>query len=193
MDYINYAKDLDKELFFTINGSNYPAIDNFMVSISSYEWWAMVFVVIAVAVYVFGERKISEVIFYLLSVGVSVVLANVVKLFVMRARPIQINWESIGYTQGIYQLDKYSSSSSFFSSHSASAFCIAMFAYMAFKRNRWLAYIAFIWAVIVGYSRIYVGKHFPSDVFVGMLVGIAVGYVSFLVWLSYSKRENMRR
>jgi undecaprenyl-diphosphatase len=35
----------------------------------------------------------------------------------------------------------------------------------------------FIWAILVAYSRIYMGVHYPGDVIVGAAVGILIGIV----------------
>lgn len=64
------------------------------------------------------------------------------------------------------------SGSSFPSGHASHAFAIAtMFA----LRAKPLVYIpAFLWAGYVGYARIYVGVHYPSDVLGGMVTGIVL-------------------
>ena len=36
-----------------------------------------------------------------------------------------------------------------------------------------------IWAGIIAYSRMYLGVHYPSDVFVGGLLGGAIGFVVY--------------
>jgi len=38
--------------------------------------------------------------------------------------------------------------------------------------------LIFIWALIQSYAQVYVGVHFPTDVFCGIIVGLIIGYVS---------------
>lgn len=69
---------------------------------------------------------------------------------------------------------------SFPSSHAANHMGLAMYFYLAIKRIwnkkwRWL----FLWAGLIGYAQIYVGKHFPSDIIVGYLLGVIIAYVVF--------------
>ena len=43
--------------------------------------------------------------------------------------------------------------------------------------NKW-AWIAFLWALMVSYAQVYVGLHYPFDIFGGALLGILFGLVT---------------
>ena len=47
--------------------------------------------------------------------------------------------------------------------------------------------IFLIWAILIAYSRVYIGVHYPFDVFAGMIIGIVCGY---LVKIDTSKLKN---
>ena len=72
---------------------------------------------------------------------------------------------------------------SFPSGHTMVMFAFAAAMTMAFgKKGAW----AFSPAVLMGFSRIYVGVHYPTDVLAGMIVGCLVSFITFklfhLVW-----------
>jgi hypothetical protein len=72
-------------------------------------------------------------------------------------------------------------SSSFTSSHATTHFGLSMFIFQTFKRlSKWWMFI-FTWAIIISYTQVYVGVHYPLDVlagaFVGCLVGIMMAYI----------------
>lgn len=82
----------------------------------------------------------------------------------------------------------------FVSSHAANVFALALF--LSLRHNRavrlrglrrgwWrdnaFSLLLFVWAVIVGYSRPYLGKHYPGDVICGALVGLGMGALSYFV------------
>lgn len=66
----------------------------------------------------------------------------------------------------------------FVSSHAANCFALVVFLSLILdRRYRWLKYILAFWALLVSYSRIYVGVHYPGDVLCGALLGAGIGYV----------------
>ena len=74
-----------------------------------------------------------------------------------------------------------SKSLSFPSGHTSSAFTFAMAIALVLKKKS-VSIPAFIFAFLMGISRIYVGVHYPTDVIVGAVVGIiyaVIGYVIF--------------
>ena len=85
-----------------------------------------------------------------------------VKLVAKRPRPV---------LEGLPALGSAPNSHSFPSAHSTSSFAVAT----AMTRVDRRAAIAFVPAVAVALGRPYLGMHYPSDVVVGVLLGLAVG------------------
>ena len=50
------------------------------------------------------------------------------------------------------------------------------------KKIKWLPYLLFPWALLVCYSRIYLGVHFPGDVFGGIFFGSLTGWMFALIY-----------
>jgi undecaprenyl-diphosphatase len=51
------------------------------------------------------------------------------------------------------------------------------------KSTRIVPIFLLVWAVLVCYSRIYLGKHYPGDILCGALFGLLVGWVVW--WLTH--------
>lgn len=71
---------------------------------------------------------------------------------------------------------------SFVSSHAANHFAVAVMYPIFFRhQTRWFLPVLLFWAALVSYAQVYVGYHYPSDVVVGGLIGIAVSLLIMLV------------
>lgn len=69
---------------------------------------------------------------------------------------------------------------SFPSGHTTSAFALATVLASHFKRTVH-SILLFIGALMVGFSRVYTGEHFPLDVWTAMAIGIAFGLIAILL------------
>lgn len=64
----------------------------------------------------------------------------------------------------------------YFSAHAASSMALAVFLGLLLRKtHRYLMLLLLFWASIVGFSRIYVGVHYPLDTVTGMVIGALVG------------------
>lgn len=76
------------------------------------------------------------------------------------------------------------------STHASNHFGAASFWYFTFlwmSNRRW--WWLWVWAFLVGYSQVYVGKHFPGDIFAGAIFGATVGYMLALLFRRWLLRK----
>ena len=180
----------DKELFLYLNSKHMGWLDPVMLFFSSYHFWIIMCILMAVFIYYRLEVwKKTSVIFFLLSIGASALLTNIIKMMVERPRPIH----NQDWTGAIHAIERYSSSTSFFSSHSATTFTMATFFLLLFRKtgSKYYGYLAIIWATIVAYSRIYLAKHYPIDVICGILFGITIGIMGYKLLEYYKNKKQI--
>lgn len=76
------------------------------------------------------------------------------------------------------------------SAHAATIVALTVLSAAAIRR-RWFTALMLFCTVLICYSRIYLGKHFPMDLVWGTLVGAALGWAAYLAYwtLSCPKKE----
>jgi len=67
-------------------------------------------------------------------------------------------------------------SSSFTSSHACNHFAAAWFIFITLNQTGSWRWLLFLWAFIISYAQVYVGVHFPLDIFGGAIMGSAIGF-----------------
>ncbi len=74
-----------------------------------------------------------------------------------------------------------SKSLSFPSGHTSSAFTFALALTLTLK-NKWASIGSFVFAFLMGVSRIYVGVHYPTDVIAGAFVGLVYAVIGYFIF-----------
>lgn len=71
---------------------------------------------------------------------------------------------------------------SFPSGHTTASFCIAAVLSLNFPK---LSIFLYIWALTIGISRIYLAVHYPTDVAVGIVLGVGSAFIVHFFFLEY--------
>jgi undecaprenyl-diphosphatase len=175
---MNTLQQLDTELFIYLNNLGSTPWDGLWLGITN-KWYSIpIYVVLLWLVYKNLGLKKTGLILLLVALLITCTdqLANVFKHGFERPRPCQLD--------ALMQKSRFIAvrcgSFGYFSAHAASSMSLALFlGWVLRKKLRYLLPLLILWAFIIGYSRIYVGVHYPGDVLTGMFIGGIIGYLFY--------------
>lgn len=140
--------------------------------------------VIALAIILFFARKRALSFLIVSSYALSGLIVQIVKEWFPVPRPaMYFKLHEIEYSHFVKDVILHNYYS-FPSGHTASAFALAASLAFITKNKNW-GFWLLVGAVLVGYSRIYLGQHFPEDVAAGMALGLASTTVCHVLFLRY--------
>ena len=134
----------------------------FITSLANYVWYILIIGLLLNK----PTRKIGVVLVVAMILQY-LINAGILKHLFARVRPCNVDTT-------VELLIKRPKGFSFPSGHSAAAFCVVGVLYGA--KIRELFWPVLVLAILIGFSRLYLYVHFPTDVFVGALCGFAIGY-----------------
>ena len=177
MQVIEIIKGFDNQLFLLINGVHSPFLDTFMWAISAKLTWIPLYLSL---LYLLIRTFKKDAAWIILAVVLCIVISDQVasgllKELVKRLRPSHVeSLKSVihlvkGYEGGLY---------GFASSHAANSVGLAVITSLIF-RNKLYTLSILGWALLVSYSRIYLGVHYPGDILGGMLIGVLSAFFCY--------------
>ncbi len=171
---INFLNKLDRDLFLLLNGLHAEFLNKFMIAISGQIIWVPLILFFLWK----GKKSMPSKPFYLfllfmlLALVVSDVSSSyVLKNLVTRMRPCRLD----EMRDLIYQFgQKCGGRFGFVSSHAANSTALLIYSFRTLRLKKW-HHALWILPVLVSFSRIYLGVHYPGDIVGGILVGAMSG------------------
>lgn len=190
--HISLLYPYDRNLLYMINGaSGSEALDTIMFILTDFggSFFWLLFIIVLWIHGKIKERRFA--IFLAITIIASGILGLILKAFLYRPRPYE-------FLSGINLIGFEEFGSSFPSGHSIRAFAGSTLIFRHYGR---MASPLLALSLIVAFSRVYLGVHYPTDTIAGALLGLAVANFIFIftkrplsiidkisnVWINFSK------
>lgn len=177
----------DREWFLFLNGLHADWLDPVMFLITKTWIWAPLYIFL-----LFLSIKTDKKESWMILVGVALVIlfadqvtSSIMKPYFARLRPSQDpTMDGLVHLVNDYHGGLYG----FASGHAANTFGTALYFWLVFRdKYKWIS-LLFVWAIVMTYTRIYLGVHYPGDI----LCGILVGWTGALIGYSICKLLRRR-
>lgn len=151
-------------------------LDEIMPVLRNQYTWAPVYAfLLFFAVWKFGKKGLLWSAAYFITFALcDYISAGIIKEAVMRLRPCNDPINALH----VRLLVECGSGYSFPSSHATNHFGMSLFLYFTFGSfYKWIKPVVLTWAALVAYAQVYVGVHYPIDVFTGAIIGSIIGFL----------------
>ncbi|QED37805.1 phosphatase PAP2 family protein [Antarcticibacterium arcticum] len=176
---LQQLNDLDRELFLYLNNLGSARWDTFWLLVT--DKWTAIPIYALLLFLIFKKFGIKGMLITAVLVAVLITatdqLANLFKHAFERPRPCR--------QEGVMEYSRYIAERcgrfGYFSAHASNSTGVAVFLGIIFRRyHSRLIWLLLLWALVVSYSRIYLGVHYPGDILTGMFIGAVLGYLAAL-------------
>jgi len=186
---LDLLNDIDKNIFLFINGFHNSFFDFVMYYVSSSTLWIPLYIFFVFLLYkVYGFKFWIPLLFIIIAFSLSdYISVHAFKNVFQRLRPCH-NPEISNLVHIVR--NHCGGEYGFVSSHASNMFAVAISVWLFIKKLYpksliWLL----LWASLISYSRIYLGVHFPADVIVGGLLGSAMAFICYKIFVKIFKKR----
>ena len=184
----------DKEILLITINSRYSSLGDFVFQYYTHVGDGFFYILLAILILLFVSKY--KAIVMLVCYAFTSLLAQLIKYNIpgQNHRPRSHFWldsDRIHFVDGVEIMVSHS----FPSGHTTSAFSMFLL-FSIFVKNRSLSLLFFVLALMVGYSRMYLGQHFFADVYFGAIIGTfftIIAYYILDVAMKLSEKKSLER
>lgn len=175
MEWLQKILEVDTDFFLFLNSFHSDFWDTIMLLVTRKETWLPFYlIIIFYIVKNYRSKAVLILLFLMLTITASDQFSVLIKEIFQRLRPVH----KPAIEHLVHNVLRKGGLYGFVSSHAANVFAIFIFTSCIFKNRSYYLLLLF-WAILVSYSRIYSGVHYPLDILGGAALGWLLGVVFY--------------
>lgn len=178
-DLLSWMEEADVTILLAVNGFHTGLLDSMMWGASETLTWVPLYLLMTAII--FRKHKLKGGIICMLVIGCMITMtdqtcASIIRPAFARLRPSSPDnpVSSLLHFVNGYRGGNFG----FPSCHASNTFALALFLSLLFRKHAYTT-LLMAWFVIVAYSRLYLGVHYPSDIIGGVAVGTSYALLSY--------------
>lgn len=185
--FLKELQEIDVHVLEEINHDRFTSLDAFFIFITNAATVVTYSFSIFLLVYAYAKRRfVLERKGWLLLIALTLnsAIADIIKDLVERPRP----FVTYRYVHNLVVVH----SSSFPSGHTAEVSLLAFAVSILFPKGGWGIIVAWIWAILVAYSRMDLGVHYPSDILGSFVISsiVSFSFIKLMIHLDFFKKST---
>jgi undecaprenyl-diphosphatase len=186
---LSALEQFDRSLFLLLNSLNSPFWDRVMWIISGKATWIPLYLFI---LYLIWKRYNRGIWIIVILIALSITFADQLSVHAFKETFMRLRPCHEPSLSGMVHLvnGRCGGEYGFVSSHAVNSFTAAALSLLLI-RKRWFTITILVWASLVGYSRIYLGVHYPGDVLAGAALGLLTGWMFYQLWCIINARIEL--
>ena len=168
---------LDTQVLIFLNHLGSEQWDGFWLALTNQFHWSPLFALLLFLIFkkLGWKHGLLLLLFIAVMVAFSDQFTNFIKYSFERSRPCN----TIGVAEELRYFTYKPRGYSFYSGHASLSTTFTLFIFLLLRRHyKYLGFL-FLFPLVFGYSRIYLGVHYPLDVCIGYLMGLFWGYIFY--------------
>jgi undecaprenyl-diphosphatase len=185
---MNFFSEIDERLFINLNSSNNNFSDFiFWWSSNKFIWIPLYIIFFLLVIKQYGRKSIMIFLLIALAILASDQLSVIIKEYFQRLRPCHnLNLRNTVHIVNEYCGGQYG----FVSSHASNSISVGIILIYLLRKN-WINITVIAWILLVSYSRIAIGVHYPGDILGGWLLGGIITLPLILIIKRYLKKNEL--
>jgi len=180
-------QNIDIRILELINHNRIKSLDNFFIFITNIATVVTYSVPVILLIYAYIKRFFllqRKSWLLLISLIINSAIVDAIKYIVNRPRPF-ITYHFIDKLVAV-------SSPSFPSGHAAEVFALAISFSLLFPKYKWAIFTAWLWGLMIAYSRMDLGLHYPGDILGSLFISFFVAVYLYKVLIHFGFLNKKR-